>query len=126
MRKIHTDKAPTPVGPYSQAFASNRFVFCAGQIGIDPATGELIGSDIKSQTHQTIKNIEAVLLKAESSLGKVVKTTCYLTDMDNYKTFNEIYATYFTTNPPRATIEVTKLPKNALIEIEVIAEQNLQ
>ncbi len=122
MKKIYTNKAPNPVGPYSQALMSNGLIFTAGQIGLDPATGELVGNDIESQTTQVIKNLSAVLIEAGSSLTKVLKTTCYLKNMDNYAKFNEIYAKSFIENPARSTVEVCKLPKDALIEIEVIAE----
>ncbi len=121
MKKIHTDKAPRAVGPYSQAIVSNGLVFSAGQIGLDPETGALVGSEIESQTHQVIKNLSAVLEKAGSSLSKVVKTTCYLKNISDYQAFNEIYGKYFTENPARSTVEVSSLPKNALVEIEVIA-----
>ncbi|HUQ85388.1 MAG TPA: RidA family protein [Candidatus Limnocylindrales bacterium] len=122
MKKIYTDKAPRPVGPYSQAIISNGMVFTAGQIGLDPISGNLVGVDIAEQTTQVIKNLNEVLTEAGSSLQKVIKTTCYLKNMDDYTVFNEIYAKHFTNNPARSTVEVSKLPKDALIEIEVIAE----
>lgn len=122
MKKIYTDKAPRVVGPYSQAVISKGFVFCSGQIGLDPKTGELIGYGIVKQTTQAIKNLKTVLEESGSTLEKVVKTTCYLTDMDDYQKFNEVYASYFTENPARSTVEVSKLPKDALVEIEVVAE----
>lgn len=121
MKIVHTDKAPKAVGPYSQAIEHNGLVFSAGQIGIDPQTGELVGQDIQSQTDQVIKNLSAVLDESGSSLKKVIKTTCYLKNISDYQAFNEIYAKFFTGNPARATVEVSNLPKNALVEIEVIA-----
>ena len=124
MKVIKTVNAPEAVGPYSQAIVSNGLVFCSGQIGLDPSTGEITGQDIKSQTNQVIKNLSAVLVEAGSSLEKVIKTTCYLKNMSDYQKFNDIYAKFFTTDPARATIEVSKLPKDALVEIEAIAEVN--
>lgn len=122
MKKVHTDKAPNPVAPYSQAIITGNLIFTAGQIGLDSQTNELVGNDISAQTNQAIKNIKAILEETGSSLDEVVKTTCYLTSMSNYQTFNEIYAKFFTEKPARATIEVSKLPKDALVEIEAIAE----
>lgn len=124
MKTVFTDKAPDPVAHYSQATVSNGFVFCAGQIGIIPATGELKGSDIISQTSQAIFNLKAVLEEAGSSLNNVVKTTVYLTDISSYQKFNEIYGNYFVAKPARATVEVSNLPKGALVEIEAIAVIN--
>ncbi|HVF69736.1 MAG TPA: RidA family protein [Xanthomonadales bacterium] len=121
MKVIKTDTAPKVVGPYSQAIVAGDMIFCSGQIGLDPATGEMAGDDIESQTNQVIKNLSAVLEEAGSFLNKVVKTTCYLKNMDDYTRFNEIYAKFFISNPARATIEVSKLPKDALVEIEAIA-----
>lgn len=121
MKKIHTENAPEAVGPYSQAIISTNFVFCSGQIGLDPLSGDL-ADGIEGQTNQVIKNLKAVLEQAGSSLDNVVKTTCYLTSISDYPQFNNIYAQYFTANPARATIEVSNLPKGALIEIDVIAE----
>lgn len=122
MKKVRTDKAPNPVGPYSQAFVSNGLVFTAGQIGLDAISGELAGSDIESQTKQVIENLSAILEEAGSSLDKVIKTTCYLTNMSDYQTYNEVYAKFMIGNPARATVEVKSLPKNALIEIDAVAE----
>lgn len=124
MKIIQTDNAPAAAGPYSQAVISGNFVFCSGQIGLDPKTGELNGSDIISQTSQVIFNLSSVLQAAGSSLQNVVKTTCYLTDIANFQKFNEIYSKYFTTNPARATLGISKLPKDAIVEIELIAEIN--
>jgi 2-iminobutanoate/2-iminopropanoate deaminase len=122
MKTVHTDNAPKTVGPYSQAIISNGLVFCSGQIGLDPSTGEMAGDDIALQTEQAIKNLSAVLEAAGSSLAKTVKTTCYLKNISDYQKFNEIYEKYFTGKPARATIEVSNLPKNALVEIELVAE----
>lgn len=121
MKIISTDKAPKAVGPYSTAIIANGFVFCAGQIGIDPTSGELL-TGIENQTHQVMKNITAVLEASGSSLESAVKTTIFLADMNDYAMVNTIYGEYFTNNKPaRSTVQVAKLPKNALIEIEVIA-----
>lgn len=122
MNKLNSKNAPLAIGPYSHAIISNGLVFCSGQIGIDPKTNELNGSDIISQTTQAIFNIKSVLHDAGSSIENVIKTTCYLTDLSNYHKFNEIYGNFFTNKPARATIEVSNLPKNALIEIELIAQ----
>lgn len=121
MKKIYTDKAPKAVGPYSQAIVERSIVYCAGQIGLDPNTSELVQGGIIEQTTQAIKNLSAVLQQAESSLEKVLKTTCYLKDMSDYPKFNEIYASFFKGNPARATVEVSNLPKGALVEIDAIA-----
>lgn len=123
MKYIHTDNAPKAVGPYSQAIVSNGVVFCSGQVPLDPETGEIIEGAIAEQTHRVIKNLQAVLEEAGSSLGKVVKTTCYLQSLSDYQTFNAVYNEYFSENKPaRATVEVAKLPLGALVEIEAIAE----
>jgi 2-iminobutanoate/2-iminopropanoate deaminase len=121
MNIIFTKKAPKVVGPYSQAIEHNGIVYCSGQIGIDPSTGELVGNDIETQTRQVIKNLAAVLNEAGSTMDKVIKTTCFLKNMSDYQVFNEVYAEYFNHKPARATVEVAKLPKDALIEIEAIA-----
>ncbi len=120
MKKIiYTKNAPEPVGPYSQAVSASNFLYCSGQIGIDPKTNELKG-DIKQQTLQVIKNIEAVLLEAGLDFSSVIKTNCFLSDISNFSVFNEIYSQFFTSKPARSCIEA-KLPKNALVEVEVIA-----
>lgn len=119
--KIQTDKAPQAIGPYSQAIVASGMVFCSGQIGLTPA-GEFAGETITEQTHQVIQNLKAVLEAAGSSLDQVVKTTCYLTDMSEFQTFNGVYEIYFgKTKPARGTVGVNSLPKNAKVEIEVIA-----
>ena len=121
LKKIQTDKAPQAIGPYSQAIMANGFVFCSGQIGLTPE-GAFAGDDVTAQTHQVIQNLKAVLEASGSSLEKIVKTTCYLTDMAEFQTFNAVYETYFgETKPARGTVGVNNLPKNAKVEIEVIA-----
>lgn len=119
---VSTDKAPEAVGPYSQAVVAADLVFTAGQIPVDPQTGGLVGEDITAQTRQAIRNVAGVLAAAGSSLDKVVKTTVFLTSMDNFAEMNSIYAQFFASNPPaRSTIQVGPLPKGSLIEIEAIA-----
>ncbi len=121
MKTIQTENAPKAVGPYSQAITANGFIFCAGQIGLDPQTGELT-TGIEKQTHQVINNLKAVLEEGESSLEHIVKTTIYIKDMNDYAKVNEIYGSYFADHKPaRATVEVARLPKDALVEIEAIA-----
>lgn len=119
---IHSDEAPKAIGPYSQAIAVNGMVFCAGQTPIDPATGNLVPGGVEEQTHQALKNVGAVLKAAGSEYGKVIKTTVFLKNMNDFAAMNAIYATYFTDAPPaRSTIEVARLPKDCLVEIEAIA-----
>jgi 2-iminobutanoate/2-iminopropanoate deaminase len=119
---VHTDAAPKAIGPYSQAILVNGMVFCAGQTPIDPATGNLVDGGIEAQTHQALKNIGAVLRAAGSDYAKVVKTTVFLKDMNDFAVMNGIYATYFAESPPaRSTVEVARLPKDCLFEIECIA-----
>lgn len=121
MKTIYTHNAPAAVGPYSQAIVANGFVFCAGQIGLDPKTGDLV-EGVENQIHQVIKNLKAVLVEAGSSLHSVVKTTIFIGNMSDYSKINEIYGQYFSEHKPaRATVEVSALPKNALVEIECIA-----
>ncbi len=121
MRTIQTNKAPHAIGPYSQAVESNGFVFCSGQIGIDSATGEL-KKRIEEQTKQVMQNIQAVLHASGCNLTNVTKTTIFLTNMNDYAKVNEIYGSYFEKyKPARSTVAVARLPKDALIEIEVIA-----
>ncbi len=119
---IVTEKAPAAIGPYSQAVRCGNLVFVSGQIPIDPATGQVVQGDIKSQTSQVIRNLEAVLAAAGSSLDKVVKTTLFIKDMNNFSLINEIYSEFFKNNPPaRSTVEVARLPKDVEVEIEVIS-----
>ncbi len=121
MKKISTDKAPAAIGPYSQGIIANGMLFASGQIAINPATGEIEGTDIVAQTTQVMKNIGALLEAAGVDYTKVVKTTCFLADMADFATFNEIYAQYFTEKPARSCVAVKTLPKNVLCEVEVIA-----
>ncbi len=121
MKYINTKNAPAAIGPYSQAIIANGFVFCAGQIGIDPETGNLV-EGLENQTKQVIKNLQAVLKAAGSDLTKVAKTTIFLKDINDFAKVNEIYGSFFTNHKPaRGTIGVANLPKGALIEIEAIA-----
>ncbi len=122
LRKITTDKAPAAIGPYSQGILLGNLFFASGQIPIDPATGEIVGQDIVSQTQQVMKNIGGLLEAAGTDYTKVVKTTCFLADMGDFAAFNEIYAKYFTEKPARSCVAVKALPKNVLCEVEVIAE----
>ena len=121
IKKIHTDNAPAAIGPYSQAMVVNGMVFTSGQIAINPASGEVEATDITGQTEQVMKNLEAVLTEAGSGFDKAVKTTCFLADMGDFATFNEIYGRYFTGKPARSCVAVKTLPKNVLVEVEVIA-----
>lgn len=120
--KIYTKNAPDAIGPYSQAVKIGNFVFTSGQIAINPASGEVEATDIKGQTEQVCKNLSAVLEAAGTSLDKAIKTTCFLSDISMFGTFNEVYGSYFTTKPARSCVEVSKLPKGVLVEVEVIAE----
>jgi 2-iminobutanoate/2-iminopropanoate deaminase len=122
MKKIETSAAPAAIGPYSQAFVSGGFIFTSGQIPLSPESGEVAGGDIKTQTHQVIKNLKAVLEAGGSSLEKVIKTTCFLSDMANFAAFNEVYAQYFTGKPARSTVAVKQLPRDVLVEVEAVAE----
>ena len=122
MKTIETKNAPAAIGPYSQAIAVNGLLYTSGQIPINPASGAIEASTIEDQTQQVIKNLAAVLEAAGSDLDKVVKTTCFLTDINDFAVFNEIYAQYFPGRPARSCVEVSKLPKGALVEIEAIAE----
>ena len=125
---IRTDKAPAPVGPYNQAIsASGNMIFLAGQIALDPQTGEIVGSsDVAQQTEQVMKNIEAILTEAGADWSNVVKTSVFLTDLANFATVNQVYGKYFdeATAPARACVEVSRLPKDVLVEIECIAVIN--
>jgi 2-iminobutanoate/2-iminopropanoate deaminase len=119
---IATADAPKAIGPYSQAVRAGNLVFCSGQISINPETGTLIEGGVQDQTHQVLKNLEAVLTAAGTSLNNVVKTTVYLADMEEFATMNMVYETFFTANPPaRATVEVSRLPKDVRVEIDAIA-----
>ncbi len=122
LEKIHTDKAPAAIGPYSQAIKIGNRMLSSGQIAINPATGNIEGTTIKEQTVQVCENLKAVLEAAGSSLEKVVKTTCFLKDIGDFTAFNEVYAQYFTEKPARSCVGGLQLPKGALVEVEVIAE----
>ncbi len=121
MNKIHTDKAPAAIGPYSQAVTVNGLVFSSGQIALVPETGQIVEGGITEQTHQVMNNLKAVLEAAGSSMDLVIRTTCYLADMKDFATFNEIYASYITGKPARSCVAVKELPKGALVEVEVTA-----
>lgn len=120
---VSTDKAPGAIGPYSQAVKCGGFVFVSGQIPIDPATGNFVSDDVAEQTEQVLKNLTAVLEAAGSSMGSVVKTTVFLADMNDFGVMNEIYGRYFSGNSPaRATVQAARLPRDARVEIDCIAE----
>lgn len=121
MKKIHTDKAPAAVGPYSQATVINGMVYTSGQIALDPATGELVGETIEEQAKQVMENLKAILAEAGTKPENVVKTLCFLTDMNDFAAFNEVYAGCFTEKPARSCVAVKSLPKGAICEVEVIA-----
>lgn len=122
MKGIHTDNAPQAIGPYVQGKVINGFLFASGQVPLDPATGAIVGADIKEQTAQVLKNIEAILSEAGTDFDQVIKTTCFLKNMDDFVAFNEVYATAFKGEfPARSAVEVARLPKDVLVEIEVIA-----
>ena len=121
MIKIETANAPGAIGPYSQGFTVNGFVFTSGQIPVDPATGN-VPEGIAAQAEQSCKNVAAILEAAGSDLTKVIKTTCFLADMGDFAAFNEVYARYFTGKPARSCVAVKTLPKNVLCEIEAIAQ----
>lgn len=123
MKKVETKMAPAAIGPYSQAIEVGNLVFTSGQIPLNPETGVLEGTDIKEQTHRVCKNLKAVLEASGASLEKAVKTTCFLSNMDDFAKFNEVYAEYFTEKPARSCVAVKELPKGALVEVEVIAEK---
>ena len=120
MKKIETNAAPAAIGPYSQGYVVNGFVFTSGQIPVDPATGD-IAKGITAQAEQSCKNVCAILEAAGTCADKVVKTTCFLADMNDFAAFNEVYDKYFTMRPARSCVAVTTLPKNVLCEVEAIA-----
>lgn len=121
LKVTNTTNAPAAIGPYSQAIEFQNILFTSGQIPLDPATGEVTGSTIAEQAEQVMKNIRALLEANGIDFTRVIKTTCFLADMADFGTFNEIYAKYFTTNPARSCIAVKQLPKSVLCEVEVIA-----
>ena len=118
---ISTQNAPAAVGPYSQAVKAGGFIWCSGQIALDPESGVLVSNEIKSQTEQVMKNISAVLAASGATFEDVVKTSCFLADINDFAEFNAIYAKYFTGKPARSCVAVAALPKGALVEVEVIA-----
>ncbi|MDR2514245.1 MAG: RidA family protein [Christensenellaceae bacterium] len=122
MKTISTAKAPAAIGPYSQAIAVNGFLFCSGQIPLVPESGAVLEGDIKAQTEQVVRNIAAVLQEAGTSFAKVVKTTCFLKSMGDFAAFNEVYAAAFSSKPARSCVAVAALPRDVLVEIEVVAE----
>lgn len=124
MKIITTSSAPAAAGPYSQAVVSNGYVYTSGQIPVSPVSGKIEGECIEVQAEQAIKNVIAVLEAAGSSADKVIKTTCFLKSMSDFAAFNQIYARYFTFSPARSCVEVSALPKGALVEIEAVAELN--
>ena len=122
MESIQTSHAPQAIGPYSQAVKINGFVFCSGQIPLDPATTQIIEGDVKAQTERVLLNLQAVLEAAGSSLNQVVKTTVFLLDMNDFVAMNEVYASFFSNNrPARSTVQVSRLPRDVRVEIEVVA-----
>ena len=123
---ILTDKAPQPIGPYSQAIRAGGFIFCSGQIPLDPVSGQVVGADVESQTRQVMANVRAVVEAAGESMGSVVKTTIFLKSMADFPKVNEIYGKYFegVVAPARSTVEVARLPKDVLVEIEVLLLQS--
>ena len=121
MKKITTKDAPGAIGPYSQAVAHGGMVYTSGQIALDPVEGVMVGQDVKTQTERVMKNLDEVLKAAGSSFEHVVKTTCFLADMNDFAAFNEVYGSYITSAPARSCVAVKDLPKGALVEVEVIA-----
>ncbi len=122
IKKIHTDNAPAAIGPYSQAIVCGNILFTSGQVPINPATGEVEAEGIEAQATQVMKNLDAVLTEAGSSFQKAIKTTCFLKNMEDFAAFNAVYAQYFTEKPTRSCVAVKQLPKDVLVEVEVIAE----
>lgn len=123
MNPIYTENAPAAIGPYSQAIVTGNLIFTSGQIAIDPATGAIAGTTIEEQTERVCKNLTAVLAAAGATLDDAVKTVCFLQDMNDFAAFNGIYGRYFTGKPARSCVAVKTLPKNVLVEVEVIAER---
>jgi 2-iminobutanoate/2-iminopropanoate deaminase len=123
--KISTPNAPAAIGPYNQAIRYGQFVYTSGQIALNPATGELVGDEVQSQTHRVLQNLQAVLNSAGTTLASVIKTTVFLTRMSDFQAMNAVYETYFdgadSLMPARTTVAVAELPRNALVEIECVA-----
>ena len=122
MKTIETKNAPAAIGPYSQAKIVGNYVFCSGQIPVNPETAKIEGKTITEQTHQSCKNVAALLKAAGTSIEKVFKTTCFLANIADFAEFNAVYEQYFTSKPARSCVAVEDIPKGALVEIEVIAE----
>ena len=121
MKVIHTDQAPAAVGPYSQAIEANGVLYCSGQIAINPAESKIVAKTIEEQAEQCCRNVEAVLKEAGTDMGHVVKTTCFLAEIADFKAFNEVYAKHFISKPARSCVAVKDLPAGALCEVEVTA-----
>ena len=121
MKTIHTDQAPAAVGPYSQAIEANGVLYCSGQIAINSAEGKIVATTIEEQAEQCCRNVEAVLKEAGTDMGHVVKTTCFLAEIADFKAFNEVYAKHFISKPARSCVAVKDLPAGALCEVEVMA-----
>lgn len=124
MKKLSTEKAPAAIGPYSQAVVAGNLLFTSGQIALDPKTGEIVGGTVTEQAEQVMKNLGAILEEAGITYDETIKTVCFLADMNDFATFNEVYGRYFTSKPARSCVAVKTLPKNVLCEVEVIAEIN--
>lgn len=123
LESVHASDAPRAIGPYNQAVRAGDFLFCSGQIPLDPQTGELVSGDVAAQTRRVMENIRAVLAAASVTFANVAKTTIYLVDMNDFTAVNEMYGSYFSeSKPARSTVAVAALPRNARVEIEVIAE----
>ena len=120
---VKTNQAPAAIGPYSQGVVVGDLVFTSGQIPLDPESGVMVGENIAEQTHRVCKNLKAVLEAAGASLESAIKTVCFLSDMNDFAAFNEVYATYFVNKPARSCVAVKTLPKGALVEVEVIAKK---
>ncbi len=121
MKVIHTDQAPAAVGPYSQAIEANGVLYCSGQIAINPAEGKIVAKTIEEQAEQCCRNVEAVLKEAGTDMGHVVKTTCFLAEIADFRAFNEVYARHFISKPARSCVAVKDLPAGALCEVEATA-----
>ncbi len=121
MKKISTTKAPAAIGPYSQGIIAGDFLFASGQIALNPADGSIVGETVVEQAHQVMHNVQAILEAADSNFEKVVKTTCFLADMEDFAAFNGVYEQYFTGKPARSCVAAKQLPKNVLCEVEVTA-----
>ncbi len=122
MKKVQTDKAPAAIGPYSQAITSGKFLFSSGQVPLDPETGAAVGNSIEEQAERCCLSVQAILEACGASFDNVVKTTCFLADMNDFAAFNQVYGKYFTSKPARSCVAVKTIPKNLLCEIEFIAE----